>query len=118
MTLNDEKLRVKQDGKDSDWIQTSEFDTIPAVLPAKQLRDSTIETLDLSNKGLGEDGGLILAALMAGNSSTQYLQVSKNALRAAGAKAISEMLKVNKTLTKVDLSDNEIGAYFDDDEYD
>ena len=33
-----------------------------------------------------------------------------NCLRAAGAKAISEMLKVNKTLTLLDLSDNEIGA--------
>ena len=33
-----------------------------------------------------------------------------NCPRTAGAKAISEMLKVNKTLTLLDLSDNEIGA--------
>ena len=42
---------------------------------------------------------------------TQVLAVSKCGLRAAGAKAISEMLQVNKTLTKLDLSDNEIGGY-------
>ena len=34
--------------------------------------------LDLSNKGLGVDGGLILAALMADNNSTQYLNVFGN----------------------------------------
>ena len=41
---------------------------------------------------------------------TQVLEASGNCVREAGAKAICEMLKVNKTLTKVDLSDNEIGA--------
>ena len=43
---------------------------------------------------------------------TQVLAVSKCSLRAAGAKAVSEMLRVNKTLTKVDLSDNEIGGWY------
>ena len=61
-------------------IKPSEFDTIPAVLPAKQLRENTIETLDLSNMGLGIDGGLMLAALMAGNNSTNCLNVSSNGL--------------------------------------
>jgi hypothetical protein len=42
------------------------------------------------------------------------LNASKNGLREAGAKAISEMLKMNQSLTKVDLSDNEIGGYFAD----
>ena len=41
----------------------------------------------------------------------KQLHAQSNCLRADGAKAISEMLKVNKTLTMVDLSDNEIGAY-------
>ena len=36
---------------------------------------------------------------------------SRNLLRADGAKAFADVLKVNKTLTDIDLSDNEIGAY-------
>ena len=50
-------------------MKPTEFELIPAVLPVKQLRDNTIKTIDLSNKGLGVDGKLMLAALMAGNTS-------------------------------------------------
>jgi hypothetical protein len=39
------------------------------------------------------------------------LNIKANGLRAADAKAISEMLKANKSLTMLDLSDNEIGAW-------
>ena len=71
--------------------------------------------VDMSNKGLDAGDAFIIAAALEKNDQVQYLEVSKNALRAAGAKAISEMLKVNKTLTKLDLSDNEIGAENPDD---
>ena len=39
---------------------------------------------------------------------------SGNLLRADGAQAFADVLKVNKTLTDIDLSDNEIGAYAKD----
>ena len=41
------------------------------------------------------------------------MAASKNLLRADGAKAFADVLKVNKTLTDIDLSDNEIGEYRD-----
>ena len=74
---------TKPDGSSQQRVKPSEFDAIPAVLPAKQLRENTIETLNLSNKGLGVDGGLMLAALMAGNNSTRVLDVSSNGLAQA-----------------------------------
>ena len=40
----------------------------------------------------------------------KQLHAKSNGLRAAGAQAIGEMLKTNNTLTKLDLSDNEIGG--------
>ena len=40
------------------------------------------------------------------------MAASKNLLRADGAKAFADVLKVNKTLTDIDLSYNEIGAYY------
>ena len=39
------------------------------------------------------------------------MAASGNLLRADGAKAFADVLKVNKTLTDIDLSNNEIGAY-------
>ena len=46
-----------------------QFEPIPAVLPLKKLRDNTITELDLSNSGLGVDGGMMLAAMLKSNSS-------------------------------------------------
>jgi hypothetical protein len=40
----------------------------------------------------------------------KQLHAKSNGLRAAGAQAFGEVLKTNKTLTKLDLSDNVIGA--------
>jgi hypothetical protein len=42
----------------------------------------------------------------------KQLHAKSNGLRAAGAQAIGEMLKTNKTLAVLDLSGNEIGGYF------
>ena len=42
------------------------------------------------------------------------MQASGNLLRADGAKAFADVLKVNTTLTDIDLSNNEIGAYAQD----
>ena len=59
---------VKYEGSGG-WVEPSTFDTIPAVLPLKKLRDITITEVDLSNSGLGVDGGMMLAAVLKSNSS-------------------------------------------------
>ena len=51
------------------WVNPSTFESIPAVLPLKKLRDNTITELDLSKSGLGIDGGMMLAAVLKSNSS-------------------------------------------------
>ena len=40
------------------------------------------------------------------------VEVKSNSLRAEGMIAIAEALKVNSTVTKIDVSDNEIAAWF------
>jgi hypothetical protein len=82
-------------------IKPSEFDPIPAVIPVKQLRENTITRLDLSNKGLGVDGGLILAALIKDNTSVQQLDVSANGLGVDGGKALAASIAENRTITSV-----------------
>jgi Ran GTPase-activating protein (RanGAP) involved in mRNA processing and transport len=49
--------------------------------------------------GLGANGALVT------------VNISKNMIRAAGAKHLSEAIKEHKTLTSLDVSSNEIGAY-------
>ena len=44
------------------------------------------------------------------HASRTQVQASGNLLRADGAKAFGDALKVNKTITEIDLSDNEIGG--------
>ena len=44
------------------------------------------------------------------NTTVQWVEVKSNSLRAEGMIAIVEALKVNSTLTKIDVSDNQIGV--------
>jgi Ran GTPase-activating protein (RanGAP) involved in mRNA processing and transport len=88
----------------------------PATIPLKQLRENSIEALDFQGKQLLALGGIVLASALRENASVTVLNVSKNALREVGVKTISEMLKANKTLTEVDLSENQIGGYEEYDE--
>ena len=53
----------------------------------------------------------MLAAVLEGNQSVQWVEVKSNSLRAEGMIAIAEALKVNSTVTKIDVSDNEIGRF-------
>ena len=62
----------KADGSTLDYVGREgkdQFEPIPAVLPLKKLRDSTITELDFKNSGLGVDGGMMLAAVLKSNSS-------------------------------------------------
>ena len=52
-----------------------------------------------------------LADGLKANTRVQQLHAKSNGLRAAGAMAFGEVLKTNKTLAVLDLSENEIGAW-------
>ena len=92
----------------------SEISTITVgesgIIPVKQLRENTITSLDLSSKGLGVDGALILAALIKDNTSVQQLHAQNNGLGPEGAKSFGNMLEHNSTLTLLDVSDNKMKA--------
>ena len=83
----------------------SEISTITVgengVVPVKQLRENTITSLDLSSKGLGVDGALILAALIKDNTSVQHLDISANGLGPDAGKAIAASIADNSTITLV-----------------
>merc|ERR1711998_789630 len=87
----------------------------PAIIPIKQLRDNSVDVLDYSGKELLSEGGIVLAAALtvAQNTSVTTVEVKSNCLRAKGMMAIAEALKVNSTVTNMDVSDNEIGGWYE-----
>jgi hypothetical protein len=91
-------------------ICASEISTITVgengVIPIKQLRVNTITSLDLSSKGLGVHGALILAALIKDNTSVQHLDISSNNLGVDGGKAIAASIAENSTITWVSYQQN------------
>ena len=102
------KDHIKVEGSDGK-LNPSEFELVPAVLPLKQLRENTVTELNFSNSGLGVDGGIMLAAVLEGNQSVQWVDASGNALGNAGAKAFGDLLLVNKTILHLNVSANGFG---------
>jgi hypothetical protein len=88
--------------KDKVWTRPCDFEPITAFLPAKQLRENTISTLDLNNRGLGVDGGQILAALISLNTSLHDLQFRSNQIGFKCSKFILDAVKAHPNLDNPD----------------
>jgi hypothetical protein len=73
-------------------------------IPIKQIRENSITELDLKGskgKELEAFGGIILAHVLTGSTSLQYLDVSSNRLGPDGGKAIAASIAENSTITSV-----------------
>ena len=84
---------------DGSRIKPSDFDAIPAVLPLKQLRENAITELNLSNSGLGVDGGIMLAAAMTTNTSVKWLDARNNSLDAESKSALRASVRAGVQIT-------------------
>ena len=75
------------------------------ALPVKKLKGTDpVETLDLSNKGLGVASAVVIASLIGGYGGLTKISLARNRLGEDGTKAICEALKVNKTLKELDVN--------------
>lgn len=74
--------------------------------------NTTLNTLHLSDTygALGPLGAKALSGALKVNSSLTNLNLRFNQIGASGAQALSDALEINTTLTKLDLSDNDISA--------
>ena len=99
------KDHIKVEGSDGKLnpckLNPSEFELVSAVLPLKQLRENTVTELNFSNSGLGVDGGIMLAAVLQGNQSVQWVHVSQNSLGPEGGTALASALQKNTSITTV-----------------
>lgn len=93
------------------WLQQNEITAKGAAIIADGLRDNTtLEALELSGNHLSDKGIDYLAqALMMNNSILTKLYCGSNGITDQGAQYIAQLLKKNRTLTRLDLSFNEIG---------
>ena len=88
-------------------------------IPAQMMREDTFSELDLSEKNMGVEGGMLLAYLVPAMGGLTSLNLFNNQLcglddsgigtyTAEGITAIADALRVNGSLTALDLSFNNI----------
>ena len=75
-------------------------------IPLKELRVGNLTTLDLSHRGIGVPGALVMAELLRTVDSLTTLNLFDNEISAEGGVAIAEALKVNGSLTALDVQYN------------
>jgi hypothetical protein len=88
-------------------------------IPVQMMRDDSVSELDLQDRNIGVEGGMLLAYLVPVMGGLTSLDLSNNALcgvtykggtyTAEGIKAIADALHVNGALTSVDLRGNKLG---------
>ena len=79
-------------------------------IPIKEMRANSITELDLKGKGIGVEGGLVVAGLLPVMGSLTSLNLSSNHFGAEGAAALAPALAANGSLTVTNLLRNQLDA--------
>jgi hypothetical protein len=88
-------------------------------IPVQMMRDDSVSELDLQERNIGVEGGMLLAYLVPVKGGLTSLNLSSNQLcglddygegtfTAVGITAIADALRVNGVLTSIDLSGNQL----------
>jgi hypothetical protein len=77
-------------------------------IPIKEMRADTFTELDLKGKGVGVEGGMVVAGLIPDMGALTMLSLAENMLGEEGTKAICEALEQNKTLKELDISGDKL----------
>jgi hypothetical protein len=72
-------------------------------IPIKKLRADSLSELDLSGRGVGVPGALVLAKLLPVTGGLTKLSLAHNSLGEEGTKAICKELEQNTTLKELDI---------------
>ena len=85
------------------WLGTNEIGDVGAGAIGAALSRSSLERLDLTCNGFGDDGALRLAAGLAANHSMRHLHLDGNRIGDAGADALCQALLSNPAMRKCTL---------------
>ena len=90
-------------------LQNSENVSLP-LLASVIRRNSTLETLGLAGLGLGDTGADIVAGILRDQKSVVTVDLSNNMIGIHGVKSLIEnCLKTNRTITSLNMQGNKIG---------
>ena len=78
-------------------------------IPVQMMREDTFSELDLSEKNMGVEGGMLLAYLVPAMGSLTSLNLSSNHFGAKGAAALAPALAANGSLTELSIYGNLVG---------
>lgn len=94
------------------WLDMgqNEIGATGAAAFARTLNLSALRTLNMARNELGGEGGGLLLAALAANTSLTSLDLSDNELGPRGGFAMAAALGANSTLTRLDASRNAFGA--------
>ena len=73
-------------------------------IPIKEMRANSLTELDLKWRGVGVEGGMVVAGLIPVMGGLTKLSLAENELGEEGTKAICEALEQDKTLEELDIS--------------
>ena len=76
------------------------------LLQRLRTNDTTLTTLNLGYRGLGEVGGAAVAGALERNTTLMTLDLEANGLGEGGGAAVAGLLERNTTLTTLNLEDN------------
>ena len=78
-------------------------------VPVEKMRADSYTELNLSQKGMGVVGGMVVAGLLPVMGSLKSMNLFDNRIGPEGANAIAEALKVNGSVRHLVLKDNRLG---------
>ena len=78
-------------------------------IPVQMMRDDSVSELDLYERNIGVEGGMLLAYLVPVMGALTKLSLAENMLGEEGTKAICEALEQNKKLKELDISGDMVG---------
>ena len=79
-------------------------------LPIDELMGvKAVDSIDLSERGLGTMSAIIISACIAGNQHLRKLELSVNELGNKGAKALASVIRDSPSLTSINLEWNKLG---------
>ena len=77
-------------------------------IPIKEMRADSFKELNITGKGIGDEGIMVVAGLLPAMASLTSLRLRYNHLGPEGANALAPALAANSSLTSLDLDGNQL----------
>jgi hypothetical protein len=111
-SIDDQILRVLENKERSIKLRWRHLQDAGCVRLAKLLAQNSnmVENIDLAGNDIGDEGVESLCETLSFDSNVKVLSLNCNSYREAGMNKIASMLRLNSTLTSLDISGSRSGG--------